>query len=402
MKPVRATPAQPVIPPRRPASFLLDESREATRSWWQPSIKQMLADAPVLLDAAGPRELEQATAELLGATLHRAISEQTTGFALLEWLTCLIDTAGRAGRSRAGSAGSRYLLHGITALAPRSIAPARLSRLGGPGTDDPEWLAATGTVTPTGEVYLLTDGYQTRFGVLVGCHRPSWDDGGEVFLLDVDACTPVIRPFDAGVYDSRDAAAQAWRDTVGQSAAGAELAEAEPALLAELLPFPTADPGVIGDESRRLMDNYFRILRRSDDLRAVLADAGTPLPTDTEWSRGLYCDVPVDPYLDAFTAWYTGRNGTAPDGQAIRWLIEEWTHGTIARTRLACSPHRIVDVRDRIALEWNDDPAAKAALALIPAWVHWCAEQTGLTPDLTGRAHSTATSPRTAPPADQA
>lgn len=379
---------------------MFDEPREGTRGWWRPSITQILADTGPLIDAAGPRELEQASAELVGATLHRAIGEHTAGFALLDWLAALIDAAGKADR---GSAGPRYLLHGITALAPHRLARAaatQLGRLGGPRTGDPEWLAATGSVTPTGEVHLLADGYHTRFAVLVCCHRPGRDSGNEVFLLDVDACTPIIRPFDAGPYDSQDDAAQAWRDTVGPSATGAEPDDADPAQLAEILPFPTDDPGVVGDESRRLMDNYFRIMRRCDDLRSTLADAGTPLPTDTEWRRGLYHDAPVDPYLDAFTAWYTSRHGTAPDGQAARWLVEEWTHGTIAQTRLACPPHRTANVRERIALEWDDDPTTKAALALIPAWVRWCADQTGLTPNLTERAYAAATDPPATPAQD--
>jgi hypothetical protein len=49
---------------------------------------------------------------------------------------------------------------------------------------------------------------------------------------------------------------------------------------------------------------------------------------------------------------------------------------------------RVSRARKRIILEWKDGPMREAALALIPDWVRWCAEQTGLASDLADRAHA--------------
>jgi hypothetical protein len=44
--------------------------------WFERSIKAVIDQAGILMIARGPRELEQATAELGGAELHRAVREE--------------------------------------------------------------------------------------------------------------------------------------------------------------------------------------------------------------------------------------------------------------------------------------------------------------------------------------
>jgi hypothetical protein len=48
-------------------------------AWFEASITRVLENASALPAARGPRELEQLTAELLGAELHRAAHEEDEG-----------------------------------------------------------------------------------------------------------------------------------------------------------------------------------------------------------------------------------------------------------------------------------------------------------------------------------
>jgi urease accessory protein UreF len=55
-------------------------------AWFESSIEAVLDRAGVLMAARGPRELEQATAELLGAELHRILGEEREGMWFSWWL----------------------------------------------------------------------------------------------------------------------------------------------------------------------------------------------------------------------------------------------------------------------------------------------------------------------------
>jgi len=244
----------------------------AAISWWPDRIAEVFDGADALLAADRPRQLEQATAELIGGVLYRALTEQRMGFALLAFLDALIDQA-----ATQPTLATWYLLHGIAAIAPRPQAThARqvIDRMGADGLTGPAWLSITPTVRPTGEVRLLRDAYGGRFGVLITCRYPDPDTvtpaGGadeHVFLIDVDTCSSIVEVVDASVHNGPADAADAWRASVGAPAAAAEPAPVDAALLADLLPTPgTGDLGVMGGETRRRMDNYYRVLRRSDDL----------------------------------------------------------------------------------------------------------------------------------------
>src|SRR5947208_11060603 len=179
--------------------YLSGLSRAAVTAWWPERIDEVLTGAVGLLDAAGPRELEQATAELIGGVLHRALAQETMGFALQAWLGALIEET-----SERVSVESWYLLHGIAAIAPEAQATqARegIERMNGRGLSGPEWLAWTPGVTPTGEVQVLRDAYGSRFGVVMACGYPDAPAAtgvdGYVYLLDVDACSSVVEVVDA-------------------------------------------------------------------------------------------------------------------------------------------------------------------------------------------------------------
>lgn len=375
---------------RLPDGFLA-RSPERYFEWWDASIDQILAESEALTDVSGPRELEQAVAELVGGRLYQALAQEETGFTLADWLVELVEAVGDARKvTGADNDGAWYLLHGLAAIAPPPIddlVRQRIDRLRAGRAADPGWLAATPAVLPTGAVSILHDGYRSRFGVLIGCRRVLGEVSEEhVYLLDVDTCTSVVQVVDAGVYDDVEAASAAWRDWVGPPA---DTAVAEPvassadrALLAELLPEGYEAQEVKGGESRRRMDNYFRCVRRAADLAERLAADGRPLPAGRRWLD----QAAVEPYQGRFASWYTAAHGRRPDPQATECLIAEWLEGTFEPIRLTCSPHRVANVADRLVGDWRGDPKTGPALALLPDWVAWCVDQTGLAPALAERA----------------
>ena len=245
---------------------------------------------------------------------------------------------------------------------------------------------------PTGEVRLLRDAYGGRFGVLITCRYPDPDTvtpaGGadeHVFLIDVDTCSSIVEVVDASVHDGPADAADAWRGSVGAPAAAAEPAPVDAALLADLLPTPgTGDLGVMGGETRGRMDNYYRVLRRSDDLAQVLATAGRPLPTESRWLVQARDGLPVDSYVEEFLDWYP-TDAAPADPDAVAALAETWLEGTLPETRLSCSPHRVRNLQALIAIEWHDEPLVEQVAVLLPHWTRWCAYRTGLDQQLTAR-----------------
>jgi hypothetical protein len=68
-------------------------SRDDRPPWWEPSFERLIAASAGLLTAQGPQALEQATAELVGAELHRAVHEEAGEFRLDMWAMELIGYA---------------------------------------------------------------------------------------------------------------------------------------------------------------------------------------------------------------------------------------------------------------------------------------------------------------------
>src|ERR1035441_7489517 len=91
--------------------------------WWEPSFERLIAASDGLLAAQGPRVLEQATAELIGAELHRAVRDEHTGLHLDAWATGLIGRsvdwmADATGRGDDAWQGPWWLLRGLAAIGP--------------------------------------------------------------------------------------------------------------------------------------------------------------------------------------------------------------------------------------------------------------------------------------------
>jgi hypothetical protein len=299
--------------------------------WFDSSIKIVLDGAEVLGGAATPRELEQATGELLGAELHRAVYEEHSGLWFDWWFEELVAaTAARIrGAEDPGSAQVAWwrLLHGLAAIgspALRSIAETEISRLrkavrGKPALQhQPEWLAVVSRVAATGELWQMRNAYGTRIAVIAGVSYPDGQDPS-VFLFDMDACG-FIDLAHAGVFDDLEEAVTAWRTQVGDTADSAEPAPVStPEQLACLVHCDLDERALKGSEPRDVLDNWFRANRRIHDIADALRKRGTPLPE----ARSLYHNLDVEPIVSAFTTWYTANHGTEPDTQAVEAMAEE-------------------------------------------------------------------------------
>jgi hypothetical protein len=361
--------------------------------WFDPAIDRILDRAEGLLAAQSPRELEQMVAELLGAEMHRALNQERSGL-WFEWLVEeLIDGAelritGDPGPAGPAWAASWRLLYGLTSIvtpalmsfALEALAAARKALPSGAVADQPDWLTALPKIAATGDVQEMHDVYGTRFAVIAGYRYPGVAQE-HMFIFDVDACGEVVLA-SAGMFDDAEQAAAAWRYSLGEAAAGVV---PTPVNTSErLLCLAYLDQGedhLIGSESRAAIDNYFRVPRRIYELQKVLRKKRMPLPE----ARSLFDDIEIEPEVEAFTAWYRQRHGGPPDPEVVEAVAWEWLEGALPGTSHSASPHR---AKHRLVLisDWRPDPIAEPAAELLPDWVRWNAEQSGLPEQLTERA----------------
>jgi hypothetical protein len=338
-------------------------------AWFDDSVRTVVDQADVLLAAGGPRELEQATAELLGGHLYRALTDHQAGLRFTAWFT----EVRAAAVARVNQPGVLHLLSGLASIGPRrqTVHPA---------PDQPEWLRLMPDVTATGRVVKMRDVYGSRLAFIAEYAYPGGVDP-HVFLFDVDA-SDLAALAQPGVYDDVAAAATAWRAVVGDTAKDAEPVEVRsPEELLALV--EVAQPDVMGDESRSVMDNWFRAPRRIEDLAAARPNRGLPRP------RSLFDDIPVEPMSEAFTSWHAGRHGVRPDPATVEDIATVWLEGALPETYHSVSPKRVKTVHALVG-DWGDDPAAEAVLKLLPEWVRWHGEQAGIASDLLMEAVRTA------------
>ena len=148
-----------------------------------PSHRRVLTASAALPRADGPRALEQATAELIGAELR---NPEVQGLRFDLWAHDLIESA----RSRVlsdvawnngTSQGPWWLLHGLASIgsyglggyAAQQAAEAAKSLPRAVLAQQPDWLASMPDIEATGDVHVLRDVYGTRF--MSRLHPQSWN-----------------------------------------------------------------------------------------------------------------------------------------------------------------------------------------------------------------------------------
>ena len=350
---------------KRPGKGLRPD-RPAPPAWFEPATKNVLDAARTLSSAAGPRELEQRTAELLGAEMYPVLHHGREGLWFNWWFEQLVAAAKT-------SEHGVWLLHGLASIETSSIASAACRRARKSQADLPEWLGDLLKVTATGEVFRMKDAYGTRFAVLAGV---TYGRGGDpsVFLFDIDA-SEEVRLAGAGVFDDVAQAAAAWREAVGAAAVDTQPRPvADSRELSCLVQWNSGDDMVMGDEPKAVVDNWFRARRRNLDVAAALRRRGMPLPL----AESLFDDIDVTSMTEEFTAWYADRHGGEPDPDVVEALATEWMEGALPETWYSVSPQRVAH-RMVLVSDWvTDDPITVAVKALLPVWATWLGERAGL------------------------
>jgi len=345
--------------------------------------------------ARGPRELEQVTAELLGAELHRVLREEREGLWFTWWLQEFVEAATARIRKELDSRGSAWeapwrLLHGLASIGPPTLQASVQSALDrtrkalrkdATARQQPKWLRQLAGITATGEMWEMRDAYGTRIALIVGFSYPQGVDPS-VFLFDVDTCG-FVEIVNAGVFDDVTQAAAAWRAHVGEAATQARPGRVETTeRLRWLVHCEIGGDQFHGSESRAVLDNWFRTRRRIHDLTDALRRRGMSLPE----AGSLYHGLDTAPMAEAFAAWYLGRHGGEPDPEVVDALAAEWMEGTLPDTWYCVSPHRVA-FQLTLINDWiPDDPITVAAKALLPEWVRWHGEKAGLPEHLVERA----------------
>lgn len=360
---------------------------KARPDWYDSSSKAVLDQVDVLMAAQGPRELEQATAELLGAELYDDGHGEPRGGWLHVWIQELVEATKVRIREEVASPTAaweapRRLLHGLTSIGRPSLRIAARDALRDVSRDlrrvaaprrQPEWLRLLPRIAATGDIWDMRDAYGTRMAVIAGFSYPGGVDPS-VFLFDIDACG-FIRIVNAGVFDGVPQAAAEWRAQVGDTADGVEPKPVTDAhQLMCLVHYQHSEVELAGDETRAVMDNWFRVERRLHDLGEALRARGMPLPV----AKSLYRDIDPEPMASAFIEWYARRHGTEPHPDTAAAMAEEWLEGTLPQTWYAISPHRAEFQRALISDWKRDDPVTIAVLESLPDWVRWLGELSGL------------------------
>ncbi|WP_433794886.1 hypothetical protein [Actinoplanes sp. CA-252034] len=246
-----------------------------------------------------------------------------------------------------------------------AILPSPLRDRTGLDSPDPE---------VAGEVRWTRDRYGSRFAVAAPFATPE----GPVrwYLWDIDACAFVPLPVHAGFYASPEEALAAWQVGVGPFAAGGTSWRRvdDSGLLADLLPKPE-EISALGGESAEQFTEYHRCRR----LAEVVLDLPPVLRLDVK-------ETALDLGPDRFVSWWRGR-AEGPEPGNLEALAEEMFDSwpMIAPALFdTCSPHRVESVSHQIRDEYRKD--ADELLALLPAWVTWLSERTGLPSELRERA----------------
>jgi hypothetical protein len=372
----------PVSRTRKPKNNKKKAARQQDKGrpgWFDEAIPAALDGASVLMAANGPRELEQATAELLGAELAYRLEHEAGGLAFHEFAEAVASAATARIKKSAADQDDTWeaplrLLHGLNALGTPTIEAAAKTGITRAAkwlrrvpAQAPEWLDQR--VVATGEAWRLRDVYGHRVAVIAGFAYPKRTTS-EVFLFDLDL-SGIPAFAGAGVYDGVEQAADAWRKTAGD----AELVRVEDsAELEDLAQFTYGERTVVGDESRNLMDNLFRARRRVQDLDVVVK-----LP-QRQWLYEFNTATMADPFMK----WHEDTYGSVPFLEAVDGLAEDWMEGHLPETWFGVSPGR-VSVILGLMTDWVDeDQATIEAKLLLPKWIRWLGENSKLPEDLIG------------------
>jgi hypothetical protein len=222
----------------------------------------------------------------------------------------------------------------------------------------------------------VCDAYGSRFLITVEFERAGltrW------YAWDIDACGYEAVTVDAGAFDSSVSALESWRAAVGETAAAcAALGPVDDAarwdLIASLLPQIEAY-GRMGGETSAQLGEYHRARRLAQEVRE-----GARFP-----GRVPAADSAREEQVRGWAEQFASRLSEREPGHAFAFdvnelaaeLAETWAGEVPTQLFLTCSPHRVAAKVRAVHGFYREDFAA-ALQDLLPQWVRWIAQQTGL------------------------
>lgn len=370
------------------------QDEQLTR-WHGPAARAVLDQGDAIVAARGPRQLEQAVCEVLGARMHQVLRDEHFGLVFDQWVQAVaVAAADRVveASEQPGTGGWKApwrLLHGLLSIAPPALAAVALDEvdrcadhLGALG-DVPSWLAVMARVRATGRMWRLRDAYGLRGAVIAEYTYPLQGESS-VFLFDYDM-SELVDLVEPGAFGDLDEAVAAWRAAVGDAAEGSGVAPVEdPADLQALAQIGTGEALVRGDESRALCDNWFRARRRLHDLAVALADREVRMPEPAD----LFAEVEVADMCEEFDAWHQRAHGGVLDPALVTEVAEQWVEGSLPHVRHLVSPRRVAAQRAMIGDWGRQGRDLEDVCEVLVRWTRWLGERQGLPEHLVERAAS--------------
>lgn len=392
-------------------------------TWWRESHDRVIEKAREADWPADPLALEILAGEIAGDEFYERMQSEHLGFRPTEWLRKLILHVGGTLSDELQDPAPRdpdalwAFLQGLALISPNlppEDEPAddvlRQIRAQFPDHSRPREAAlalldhaaklpageslATSSLAnhpasgfrPAGQPLVARDAYGSRL-LLVATFTlnqpPIQNDSAHCYAWDIDTCflSTVVA---ASAYGCAEDALADWREAVGPMSTTAELSSCPSGLAARLLePVLHIDPGtegVNGREPRALIREQHRLRRRAQELIDSLPEATTS-PAEALVAIGQHADAA----RDSFLAWHASRNGDSPESpesaaEALDTLLDEWGPWRQPTEELlyACSPHRI-ELTALLLRDGYFPDSANQALELLPDWVQWCIEQSGIT-----------------------
>ncbi|WP_319463885.1 hypothetical protein [Micromonospora sp. RTP1Z1] len=238
--------------------------------------------------------------------------------------------------------------------------------------------------TVTGPVLWARDVYGSRRAVVAPFTSPDGPD--RWYLWDVDTCGYEVVAVHSGFYPSAESAWAAWRESIGQAAAGAALIPVDDAETLGNLLSGEVERLRIGGENEEQYAEFLRSRRLSRTVREAVRRARGRTSvrlTATEAEAQFAQRLRQLGYHDG-TAGDRPDEGLAGADELAAEMAESWSPHDQAALYPFCSPHKVAATVLHLRDFYNDDFAA-ALVAVLPEWIRFLAEHTGMAAELTER-----------------
>lgn len=239
--------------------------------------------------------------------------------------------------------------------------------------------------TVTGPVLWARDVYSSRWAVVAPFTSAVGPD--RWYLWDVDTCGYEVVTVHSGFHSSAESAVAAWRESVGQAAAGA----------AALTPVDDAE--TLGDLLRGEVEGI-RIGGEDEKQHAEFLRSRRLGKTVRDAVRGLRRRAPIRLTAADAEAQFAQRlrqigyhGGTAGDGEETgpvgadelaAEMADSWSLRDHPALYPFCSPHKVAVAVLHLQDFYQDDYAAEL-VAMLPEWIRFLAEHTAMPAELTER-----------------